>query len=243
MTIDDRSIAVAVPSFQRKQKAHEAGKGTGPSVDKEQRVGKPAHQSVFVMVFGLLILGGSFAYSIHGLNRLHTRIEANRSFVDSLLVLSGFLKDEVEVKDREIQVLRSEKEALRKSLSRVSAAISGEGNPALERAVANSLPLLARVNLRGSVNPLASIDGDKRLYSFALWLEIPQEVRQEIQFVEYEFNHPAYRHERRRSSNLSDGFRIVYIGSECVRSVTVRLHTHGNEISSLDFDLCRAVGW
>ena len=80
-------------------------------------------------------------------------------------------------------------------------------------------------------------------YRFTTWVEGPPEVMQEIESVEYEFNHPTFKDKVQIGRERTNGFRVGYTGWGCLSIVTVtfKLRNAGDEPPHLDFDMCELI--
>ena len=80
-------------------------------------------------------------------------------------------------------------------------------------------------------------------YRFTTWVEGPPEAMQEIESVEYQFNHPTFKDKVQISQDRSDGFRVGYTGWGCLSIVTVtfKIRNSRDEAPHLDFDMCELI--
>jgi hypothetical protein len=80
-------------------------------------------------------------------------------------------------------------------------------------------------------------------HNFSLSLDVPSEYKDEIQRVEYYFDHPTFQQQTYTSSNPSTNFKITYFGWGCLYQVDATIILKGGRHVRIPFDMCRALGW
>jgi hypothetical protein len=84
-------------------------------------------------------------------------------------------------------------------------------------------------------------DRGRSLFHFEFWLEAPNEVKQRIVAVAYEFNTPAVMPQAQVSSEAKTGFRVSAGGLTCADKVTVTLKFKDGRSEQVAVDGCRLV--
>jgi hypothetical protein len=203
----------------------------------EQKIRKASRHSAAITLLGVIIVGGAFLFSLYQLNNLNDRIEEKRAVLDSLTFLS-------EQKQKQIDVLRANTRELEQSYTELGNAVKASKNQKLERVFAQAVPLIAVTKAHAQAIPNNRVrEGTRSSYDFSLWLEIPPQRTAEVRSVSYEFNHPTFANKRLESSNPADGFRVGYTGWGCLSSVIITLNIRDGSKATLDFDMCRDLGW
>ena len=85
-------------------------------------------------------------------------------------------------------------------------------------------------------------DRARPLYHFEFWLEPPDDVKQRLVAVSYEFNTPAVMPQSQISSERKTGFRVRTGGLVCAENVTVTLKFNDGRKQSVAVDSCRLLG-
>jgi hypothetical protein len=85
-------------------------------------------------------------------------------------------------------------------------------------------------------------DRGKPLYHFELWLEPPEQVKQRLVAVAYDFNTPAVMPQSQISSERKTGFRISVGGLACADKITVTLKFNDGQSQQVAVDGCRLLG-
>ena len=88
------------------------------------------------------------------------------------------------------------------------------------------------------------IKGEERgrsLFHFEFWLEAPNDVKQRLVAVAYEFNTPAVMPQAQVSSEAKTGFRVSAGGLTCADKVTVTLKFKDGQSQQVAVDGCRLV--
>lgn len=80
------------------------------------------------------------------------------------------------------------------------------------------------------------------LYHFEFWLEPPEEVKQRLVAVAYEFNTPAVMPQAQMSREKATGFRVSAGGLTCADKVTVTLKFNDGSSQQVAVDGCRLLG-
>jgi hypothetical protein len=80
------------------------------------------------------------------------------------------------------------------------------------------------------------------LYHFEFWLDAPEEVKQRLVAVAYEFNTPAVMPQALISREKVTGFRVRAGGLTCADKVTVTLKFTDGSSRQVEVDGCRLLG-
>jgi hypothetical protein len=117
---------------------------------------------------------------------------------------------------------------------------------------APSHPLAPPVHLRESrevegwvkakATEIKGEDRGKPLYHFELWLEPPEQVKQRLVAVAYDFNTPAVMPQSQVSSEQKTGFRVSVGGLACADKITVTLKFNDGQSQQVAVDGCRLLG-
>ncbi|MFI5307204.1 MAG: pYEATS domain-containing protein [Polyangiales bacterium] len=82
----------------------------------------------------------------------------------------------------------------------------------------------------------------KKLYEFAVWLDLPPALRARVRQVSYNFDHPTFLVKRHRSTDAASGFRTAYTGWGCLSTVLVEVeYRDGTPSDQFSFDQCAAI--
>jgi len=83
--------------------------------------------------------------------------------------------------------------------------------------------------------------GARPLFHFEFWLDAPEEVKQRLAAVAYEFNTPAVRPQSQISSEKKSGFRISAGGLTCADNVKVTLKFVDGRTQQVQVDGCKLL--
>jgi hypothetical protein len=130
-----------------------------------------------------------------------------------------------------------------------TASLAKPAEPAAPEAPHPALPpaqLPASADVEGWVKAKATeIKGEDRgrpLFHFELWLEPPEEMKQLLAAVTYDFNTPAVMPQSQISSEQKTGFRISAGGLTCADKITVTLKFKDGRSQQVAVDGCRLLG-
>lgn len=84
-------------------------------------------------------------------------------------------------------------------------------------------------------------DQSRALFHFEFWLDAPDDVKQRLAVVAYEFNTPAVMPQALVSSEGKTGFRVSAGGLTCADKVTVTLKFKDGQTQQVAVDGCRLV--
>lgn len=84
-------------------------------------------------------------------------------------------------------------------------------------------------------------DRGRSLFHFEFWLDAPNDVKQRLVAVAYEFNTPAVMPQALVSSEAKSGFRVSACGLTCADKVTVTLKFKDGQSEQVAVDGCRLV--
>ena len=84
-------------------------------------------------------------------------------------------------------------------------------------------------------------DRSRSLFHFEFWLDAPNDVKQRLVAVAYEFNTPAVMPQAQVSSEAKTGFRVSAGGLTCADKVTVTLKFKDGQSQQVAVDGCRLV--
>ncbi len=85
-------------------------------------------------------------------------------------------------------------------------------------------------------------DRGRPLYHFELWLEPPEQVKQRLVAVAYDFDTPAVMPQSQISSEQKTGFRVSVGGLACADKITVTLKFKDGQSQQVAVDGCRLLG-
>lgn len=130
------------------------------------------------------------------------------------------------------------------------AAAPKPGDPAAmlpaHRRAAPQGPLPPTGEVEGWVKAKATaLKGENRgrpIYHFELWLDAPEEVKQRLVAVAYDFNTPAVMPQSQTSSEEKTGFRVAVGGLGCADNITVTLQFADGRKQQVAVDGCRLLG-
>jgi cell division protein FtsB len=183
---------------------------------------KSSRQAAIVTAIGALLVFGALAYSawqLHKLEQQHTALEQQ----------IGSKRAELDALERQISVLRDQK---RDILSDYKKDIGQSKQWPIEVAVK------PRADARHTGSFFSS--GQRQIH-YSIWLDIPDDRRDEIESVEYFFNHPSFTEPRMAGDPVTPGFRIEYIGWGCMRQLIITLTLKTGEKKQMDFDMCASI--
>jgi hypothetical protein len=95
--------------------------------------------------------------------------------------------------------------------------------------------------VRASATELKGSDRSRAIYHFDFWLDAPEEVRQQLASVAYEFNTPAVMPQSQISRESSSGFRVSAGGLTCADEVTVTLTFKNDQSERVTVDGCQLL--
>ncbi|MCB9567222.1 MAG: hypothetical protein H6710_08450 [Myxococcales bacterium] len=133
----------------------------------------------------------------------------------------------------EIESLRAERDRLREGFQQVKAIVAA---PGLQRQLEEAVPLSAVATPRAS-----SARIDARLSRYAVWIEVPSELRGRIARVSYLFNHDSFRDKHPSSTDASADFRVEYTGWGCLDSVVATVVLKDGDRQKIVFDMCALI--
>jgi hypothetical protein len=82
----------------------------------------------------------------------------------------------------------------------------------------------------------------KKLYEFAVWLDLPAALRDRVRQVSYTFDHPTFLAKRHRATDAGSGFRSAYTGWGCLSTVSVQVeYRDGTPTDQFSFDQCALI--
>jgi hypothetical protein len=85
-------------------------------------------------------------------------------------------------------------------------------------------------------------DRGRPLYHIELWLEAPEQVKQRLVAVAYDFNTPAVVPQSQISSEQKTGFRVSVGGLACADKITVTLRFNDGQSQQVVVDGCKLPG-
>lgn len=143
--------------------------------------------------------------------------ETWRAFAHSRLLSAGLLVFGIAMfacaivyGDRQIDAIQGEVRLMEDSLASLHSDVERL------QVVVDSLqytPLAALIVPRSIAVPTGRRDGQRRpLYHYAVWLDLPEGRKAEIESVSYTFDHPSFIEKVRTSAEPSSGFAIGYLG-------------------------------
>jgi hypothetical protein len=89
-----------------------------------------------------------------------------------------------------------------------------------------------------------TLKGENRgrpIYHFELWLDAPDEIKQRLATVAYDFNTPAVMPQSQISSEEKTGFRVAVGGLACADNITVTLKFDDGRTQQVAIDGCRLL--
>ena len=196
----------------------------------DAHLAKSSRNAALLTGLGAVIMFAALGYGIYMLIQLDNSLQQKKAEEASL--------------SRQIDVLRENTEQYRKSLRAIDqiAVRSRVPEAKLARKV---IPLEAVVTPHAASEP-AKVQHESSgagPYNFSLWIEVPADRLQEIREVEYVLNHPSLQDQSYKSSDASRGFRISYEGAGCLSRVIINIFLSNGEKMSLDFDMCKNLGF
>lgn len=209
----------------------------------EARVRRSSRHSAWITLFGALVVGGAFLFSLVKLSDINQEYETKQALANAEQRRADSLKDVAASMQKQIEVLRGNARELEQSYASLHTVVAASNSPQLKMAYSKNLPLITVVKPRATAVPSKTGRASVPLYDFSLWVDVPENRKSEIVSVEYEFNHPTFRQKTQQSSNAEDGFKVSYSGWGCLRSVLVRIHLRQGGVQTIDFDMCEAVGF
>jgi hypothetical protein len=106
-------------------------------------------------------------------------------------------------------------------------------------------PLVKLVQLKSSSESLPGVRDPqgRQIYDFAIWLDLPDFRKVEINEVHYHFGHPSALKQDRVGRLPANGFSISYRGWGCFRQISVTFKLKDGSSFQQQFDQCLALGW
>ena len=95
--------------------------------------------------------------------------------------------------------------------------------------------------IRASVSEIKGEDRSRAIYHFDFWLEAPEDVRQQLASVAYEFSTPAVMPQSQISLDSKSGFRVSAGGLTCPDEVAVTLKFNNDQSQRITVDGCQLV--
>lgn len=209
----------------------------------EARVRKSSRHSAWITLFGALVVGIAFLYSLLKLNDINQEYQTKQALANAAQQKADSLRDIAASMEKQIGVLRGNTRELEQSYAKLHTVVAASGSPKLKMEYTKGTPLIAVVKPRASAMRSNGGRSGTPLYDFSLWLDVPEDRKEEIASVEYEFNHPTFRQKTQESSDPKTGFKVSYNGWGCLRSVLVKIHLKQGGAQTIDFDMCEAVGF
>ena len=81
-------------------------------------------------------------------------------------------------------------------------------------------------------------------YQFRVYVNSPPELLQNIVKVTYDFNHESFGEEKHQeATDPTRRFDTRYSGYGCLTSVTVKVFLRDGTEQSMDFNMCKSIGW
>lgn len=90
-----------------------------------------------------------------------------------------------------------------------------------------------------------TLQGENRgrpIYHFELWLDAPDDIKQRLATVAYDFNTPAVMPQSQISSEEKTGFRVSVGGLACADNITITLKFDDGRTQQVAVDGCRLLG-
>ena len=82
----------------------------------------------------------------------------------------------------------------------------------------------------------------RQYYDYYLWLEIPQTQKSNVLEVMYEFNHPSFGSDNKKTSrDPATGFQVSYRGWGSISSVTATIYFKDGSKSLINFDMAEVM--
>ena len=80
-------------------------------------------------------------------------------------------------------------------------------------------------------------------YIFKIFIDAHEETLDEIEKVEYEFNHETFTQKKLTSKNKSSHFSSGYRGWGALKNVPVTVFFKNGETEKINFEMLRHIGW
>jgi hypothetical protein len=105
------------------------------------------------------------------------------------------------------------------------------------------LPAIAAVQgwVKAKAIEIKGEDRPRPLYHFEFWLDAPEDVKQRLAVVAYEFNTPAVQPQSQISSEKKTGFRVSAGGLTCADNVRITLKFTDGRAQQVDVDGCKLL--
>jgi hypothetical protein len=129
--------------------------------------------------------------------------------------------------------------------AKATAALPSTAMPEASDASVTPMQLPAVTSIEGWVKAKATeingAEGGRPLHHFEYWLDAPEDVKQRLIAVAYEFNTPAVMPQSQVSKDKKTGFRISVGGLTCADKVTVTLQFYDGRSQRVAVDGCRLL--
>lgn len=114
-------------------------------------------------------------------------------------------------------------------------------NPTSATPVPNPSTAEVKRWIRASVSQIKGEDRSRAIYHFNFWLEAPDEVKQQLASVAYEFSTPAVMPQAQVSLDSKSGFRVSAGGLTCPDEVAVTLKFKDDQSQRITVDGCQLL--
>ena len=182
---------------------------------------KSSRQSLTIILISALMLLGSVVYSATRLAPLERDIQSNKDEITALEATKRQLAESVDASRTELADLRG-------NIENLYAVKVTKDNTIFE--------------LRASSRATDRTSSQGPLYQFGVFINASESTLEEIQEVTYVFDHPTFRNKTQTSSDISNNFKVGYLGWGCLTSVTAKLLFHSGEHSEMKFNMCQSLG-
>ncbi|HET7207340.1 MAG TPA: pYEATS domain-containing protein [Terriglobales bacterium] len=98
------------------------------------------------------------------------------------------------------------------------------------------LPKAKAVPVAGSTDSVG-----RQIYDFSCWLQVPEQEKQKIAQVRYEFDHPTFRNKVQSSSDAEHNYQVSYRGWGALRLVTINVDLKNGSHIPIYFDMYQAL--
>lgn len=178
-------------------------------------------------------------------NTVRTELAGLRAGVNDLEELKEQLEKEVDGLKTKVAEAEAEwrfaEESFQVASRRASdfeQALNAPTNRNFYEKFAKSAPIQTVVRPRASAEPIR--DNPSR-FNFALWVEVPEWRKDEIESVAYRFNHPTFVNKVQRSNHPDDGYRVGYVGWGTLHRVVITIHLRAGGQREIAFDMAAAL--
>ncbi len=175
---------------------------------------KASKLAAIFTLFGFLIVIASISYSTFKLATLNKKL--------------GAKKEEIHNKKEELDGLQKKIDQLNQTID-----------------ILKYAPISSLITPKAFAVPITGLrDAENRqIYDFTLWIDLPYSRRQEIQSVEYKFEHSTYFDKLKTGREPSNGFSVSYRGWGCLNVVGLTALLENGDKVQTSFDMCKALGW